>query len=66
MWWGIFVIVLSAPWGIWTIISPALITYTLLKLSGVSLMESVEFGNNPQYQEYARRTSAFIPWFPKR
>jgi steroid 5-alpha reductase family enzyme len=66
MWWGIFVIVLSVPWGIWTIISPVLITYTLLKLSGVSLMESVEFGNNPAYQEYARRTSAFIPWFPKR
>mgnify|MGYP006286525773 FL=1 len=66
MWWGIFVIVLSVPWGVWTLISPLLITYSLLKLSGVSLMENLEFSDNPDYQAYARRTNAFIPWFPKQ
>jgi steroid 5-alpha reductase family enzyme len=65
MWWGLFGIVLSVPWGVWTIVSPVLITYTLLRLSGVRLMETVEFGESPEYQAYARRTNAFIPWFPK-
>lgn len=65
MWWGIFVIVLSVPWGIWTIVSPLVITYTLLKLTGVSMMEETEFGDNPEYQAYVSKTSAFIPWFPK-
>jgi len=65
MWWGIFVIVLSVPWGIWTIVSPVVITYTLLKLTGVSMMEETEFGDNPEYQAYVSKTPAFIPWFPK-
>ena len=66
VWWGIFVIVLSTPWGVWTVVSPLVITYTLLKLTGVTLMEETEFSDNPEYQEYVRRTSAFIPWFPKK
>jgi len=65
MWWGIFVIVLSVPWGIWTIVSPLVITYTLLKITGVSMMEETIFGDNPEYQAYVAKTSAFIPWFPK-
>jgi steroid 5-alpha reductase family enzyme len=65
MWWGIFLIVMAVPWGIWTIISPILITYTLLKLTGVTLMEETIFGENPDYQDYIKRTSAFVPWFPE-
>jgi steroid 5-alpha reductase family enzyme len=65
VWWGIFVIVLSTPFGFITIISPLMITYTLLRLTGVSLMEEAEFSDNPEYQAYIQRTSAFIPWFPK-
>jgi steroid 5-alpha reductase family enzyme len=66
IWWGIFVIVLATPWGFWTIVSPLLITYTLLKLTGVTLMEETQFGDNPAYRQYIRETSAFIPWFPKK
>ena len=66
MWWGIFIIVLSVPWGIWTIVSPLVITYTLLKITGVSMMEETIFGDNPAYQAYVARTSAFVPWFPKQ
>lgn len=65
VWWGIFVIVVSAPWGFLTIVSPVVITYTLLRLTGVTLMEQTEFSDNPEYQAYIRRTSAFVPWFPK-
>lgn len=66
IWWGLFVIVLSTPWGAWTIISPLLITYTLLRLTGVTLMEETEFSKNPDYQAYIEKTNAFIPWFPKK
>jgi steroid 5-alpha reductase family enzyme len=65
VWWGIFVIVLSTPFGFLTIVSPLVITYTLLRLTGVSLMEETEFSDNPEYQAYIRKTSAFIPWFTK-
>ena len=66
LWWGIFVMVLSVPWGIWTIISPLVITYTLLRITGVTLMEQTEFSKNPEYQDYIERTSAFIPRPPKK
>lgn len=66
MWWGIFISVLSTPWGVWTIVSPLLITYTLLNLTGVSLMEETQFSGNAEYQQYIRQTSSFIPWFPKK
>ena len=66
VWWGLFVMVLSAPWGFLTIVSPLVITYTLLRLTGVTLMEETEFSDNPEYQAYIRRTSAFLPWFPGR
>jgi steroid 5-alpha reductase family enzyme len=66
MWWGLFFIVLSTPWGLWTIVSPMLINYTLLKLTGVTLMEETQFKGNMEYQQYILQTSSFIPWFPKK
>jgi steroid 5-alpha reductase family enzyme len=66
MWWGIYIIACSTSGGVFTFISPVLITYTLLRLTGVTLMEKTRFGDNPEYKEYVRRTSSFIPWFPKK
>jgi steroid 5-alpha reductase family enzyme len=66
MWWGIFVISLSVPRGWATVISPIVITWTLLRITGVTLMEETIFGNNPEYKEYVNKTSSFIPWFPKK
>lgn len=65
MWWGIFLIALSAPLGLLTIVSPLLITFLLLRVSGVILLEK-KFTGNLAYRVYQRRTSAFIPWFPKK
>ncbi len=64
MWWGIFIIALSLPWGFLTIIGPLTITYLLLYVSGVPLLES-KLKDNPEFQQYMRETSAFIPWFYK-
>lgn len=62
MWWGIFVIVLSVPFGLSAIISPLIITYLLLRVSGIPLLEK-QFDANPAYQEYKKRTNMLIPWF---
>jgi steroid 5-alpha reductase family enzyme len=66
MWWGIFLIVISAPGRLWTIISPITITFLLLKVSGVTLLEKTIVETRPGYAEYRNRTNAFFPWFPKK
>lgn len=66
IWWGIFVIVLSTPGSLWTIISPILITVTLVKITGIALTEKTILEKRPQYREYIRNTSAFFPWLPKK
>ena len=48
-----------------TIIAPLLLTYMLLKFSGVSLLEETIVARRPAYQEYIERTNAFIPGPPK-
>lgn len=64
MWWGIYILAFSVK-GYYTIISPLLITYLLLFVSGVPLLEK-KYKNNLEFIEYAKETSVFIPWFRKR
>ncbi len=64
MWWGIFIIALSLPNGIYTIISPIVITVLVRYVSGVPMLEKA-FLDNPEFQEYAKHTSVFIP-LPKK
>ena len=65
VWWGLFLVVLSTPGSAWTIVSPLTITFLLLRVSGVTLLEKTIVDSRPGYAEYQRRTSSFIPWFPK-
>jgi steroid 5-alpha reductase family enzyme len=65
MWWGIYFITLATPSSLWAIISPLTITFLLLRVSGVTLLERTIVETRPEYREYQERTSAFIPWFPK-
>jgi steroid 5-alpha reductase family enzyme len=64
MWWGIFLIALSVYGGWITIISPLLITFLLLFVSGIPMNEKL-LSKNPDFAEYKRRTSMFFPWLPK-
>ncbi|MEK7834393.1 MAG: DUF1295 domain-containing protein [Acidobacteriota bacterium] len=65
LWWGFYLIACAAgAW--WTIFSPALMTFLLLKVSGVAMLERSLTKTKPEYEIYARRTNAFLPWFPKR
>jgi steroid 5-alpha reductase family enzyme len=65
MWWGIFLIALEVPYGWVTVVSPVLITFLLVKVSGVPLLEK-RYAGRPDFEAYARRTSVFVPWFPKK
>lgn len=63
-WWGYFLIAAAAG-GWWTVFSPVLMTLFLLRVSGVALLEKT-LETRPGYQAYIERTSAFIPWFPRK
>jgi steroid 5-alpha reductase family enzyme len=65
LWWGIGVVALSAPWGWATLVGPLCITLLLRFVSGVPLTEKSMEGR-PGWDEYASRTSAFIPFPPGR
>jgi steroid 5-alpha reductase family enzyme len=62
----LFLIALSTPNSWWTIVSPLIITAVLLKMTGIPLMEKAIVDSRPGYAAYIRRTSAFIPWFPRK
>lgn len=63
IWWGFYLFALSAgAW--WTIVSPLLMTFLLLRVSGVALLEKDIGSRRPQYQQYIRRTNAFFPGLP--
>ena len=67
MWWGIFVVAYASGHPLWyiAVISPLLITFLLLKVSGIPLLEA-KMSEHPDWLEYARRTSVFIPLPPLR
>jgi len=65
LWWGIYLLALSAgAW--WSIFAPLLMTFLLLRVSGVALLEKDISERRPAYRDYARRTNAFIPGWPRR
>ena len=63
VWWGFYIIAVAARHA-WTIFSPILMTYLLLNVSGVAMLEKT-LKSKPGYEEYMRKTSAFFPWLPK-
>jgi steroid 5-alpha reductase family enzyme len=66
VWWGYWLIACEHPWGVWTIFSPAFLTWSILGMMGKELVERRMLKKRPGYQDYIDRTSAFFPWPPKR
>jgi steroid 5-alpha reductase family enzyme len=64
-WWGIWLIALSVPNGWLAIIGPLTITILILKVSGIPLLEK-KMEENPDFAEYKRKTSVFIPMPSKK
>ncbi len=65
LWWGFWLFALSRPLGLATVVGPALMTFLLLKVSGVSLLDAHLKRSKPGYEDYVRRTSAFVPRRPR-
>lgn len=64
-WWGIWLLALSLPYGFFTIVGPIIITFLILKVSGIPMLEK-KMQENKDFQDYAKRTSVFLPMFPKK
>lgn len=63
-WWGIFLIILFAPFWYVALIGPITITILILGLSGIPMLER-RYEGNQEYERYQETTSAFFPWPPK-
>jgi steroid 5-alpha reductase family enzyme len=67
IWVGFATFVIASPWGVLGLVSPALILYFLLGVTGIPATEAQALrSRGEEYRAYQRRTSAFVPWFPKR
>ena len=65
VWWGLWLVACGAPGGVYTIASPLLMTFLLLRVSGVALLERGLVKRKPGYADYIARTSAFFPRPPR-
>jgi steroid 5-alpha reductase family enzyme len=67
IWVGYAVFAITSPWGWLGLISPALILYFLLGVTGIPATEAQALrSRGNEYRAYQRATSSFVPWFPKK
>ncbi|MGB0669336.1 MAG: DUF1295 domain-containing protein [Porticoccaceae bacterium] len=64
VWWGWFIFALPTGNG-FTLLAPLIVTFLLLKLSGIRLMERGITERRCDYQDYIQSTNAFWPWMPR-
>ena len=64
-WWGFYLIAASAG-ALWTVFSPIIMTFLLMRVSGVVMLEKTLKDTKPGYEDYIARTSAFFPWLPRK
>lgn len=65
MWWGLWLMVATLPFSYIALVSPLAITFLILKVSGIPMLEK-KFEGNPKWEEYKKVTSAFFPLPPKK
>jgi steroid 5-alpha reductase family enzyme len=65
MWWGMYAMTASTPRGWLTVLSPSLMTWLLMRVSGVTLLEEGLKASKPGYRAYIAGTPAFFPSFPR-
>jgi steroid 5-alpha reductase family enzyme len=63
-WWGLGLLGVAAG-APWTLVSPVVMTFLLVRVSGAFLLEKTLVETRPAYRDYVARTSAFIPWPPR-
>lgn len=65
LWWGVWLVVMEVPGAWWTVIGPIGVTYLILRVSGVSMLEEL-MRSRPGYAEYEKTVPRFFPRPPSR
>ncbi|MEX6723952.1 DUF1295 domain-containing protein [Parapedomonas caeni] len=65
-WWGLYLVAAETATGRWAIVGPLLLTWTLMKWSGAPTVEGKMKKTRPEYADYIRRTSGFLPLPPRK
>ncbi|MHA7871211.1 MAG: DUF1295 domain-containing protein [Hyphococcus sp.] len=65
VWTGLTIIALESPYGLWTVLSPAVMAFFLVKVSGKAMTERLMEKKYPDYAAYKARVSGFLPMPPK-
>ena len=64
IWWGFYLLALSVgAW--WSILAPLIMTWLLLKFSGVVMLEETITERRPAYNNYIKNTNSFFPGLAK-
>ncbi len=66
MWWGFFLIGFFRRPSMVAVLSPILVTFLLLQVSGIALTEETMDARRPGYAAYRRRVSALVPMPPRK
>lgn len=66
LWWGIGIVGAETGSGVIGFIGPAVMTFFLLRISGVPMLERSLHKRREGYEEYVARTSGFIPRPPRK
>lgn len=64
-WWGIWLVAISTTLGWIAAIGPLTITFLILKVSGIPMLEK-KMAEHPDFADYKSRVSVFIPLPPKK
>jgi len=64
LWWG-YGVMAGAAGAWWALFAPLVMTWLLLRVSGVTMLERTIVHRRPEYERYIRRTSTFVPWPPR-
>jgi len=65
VWWGFAVLSIASGCYL-PVLSSLLMTWLIIKVSGVSMLERTMKNTKPGFEDYVKKTSGFIPWFPKK
>jgi steroid 5-alpha reductase family enzyme len=65
IWVAFALFAIASPGGFWGLLSPALILYFVLRVTGIPATEAQALRTRgEEYRQYQQTTSAFVPWFP--
>jgi steroid 5-alpha reductase family enzyme len=66
LWWGIGIVGAETGSGAIGFVGPVVMTFFLMRVSGVPMLERSMSKRKPGHAEYVARTSAFFPRPPKQ